>query len=437
MSSASSPSSTSSSLNELVVLCWGRNLCGELGIDNTITPTVYVPTQIRGIKPFRSVKSVAAGDGFTLLLTSTKRTRHRTAHTQDVKRHLSSAVAPKKGSGVDAVILQQEREVALRNDELVRLWKWTILPDFENKRQQQHTRDVWLEGVPWQLRCVVWPLALGNACKVTAMLYMDLKQTCKRMRTANKGEDMRKLTSGLIAFDLPRVFPKLAMFGEKEPLNLKLRDILEAHVLLRPDIGYVQGMSYLAANVCLQMRDEYKSFELLVNLMFFGHLPAFFQLDHDVIYQYYALFEEALYETPGCSRVALHLCQLEVHPHLYLFNWLQTLFVKVLPLDMANRVWDGFILEGTSYLVLVAISIVKLFAKPLLRGTFEDCIKLLSCSPGEHIYWTKTITEDALFGAVKQISLTKQTIRAVRGLDLRCRVMSKKSALQRTMESLQ
>jgi hypothetical protein len=32
---------------------------------------------------------------------------------------------------------------------------------------------------------------------------------------------------------------------------LQLRDILEAFVCLRPDVGYVQGMSYLGAVICL------------------------------------------------------------------------------------------------------------------------------------------------------------------------------------------
>lgn len=408
------------------VLCWGRNLCGELGIDNIAAPTVNTPTAVSGIKSFRSVKSIAAGDGFTLLLTSSKKAHHEASRLERRLRQSAQSEphmpADKRG-GVDAVILQRERDVALRNDELTRLWKWSILPDFENKRRQKHTKTVWLQGIPWQLRCVVWPLALGNGCKLTLEMYTDLKQTCKRLRAMNKGEDARKQTSGLIAFDLPRVFPKLGLFGEKEPLNLKLRNILEALALLRPDIGYVQGMSYLAANVCLQMRDEYKSFELLANLLCFGHLPAFFLLDNEVIYGYYALFEEALYETPGCSRVALHLCKLEVHPHLYLFNWLQTLFVKVLPIDVANRIWDGFFLEGTGYLLRAAIAVVKLFAKPLLSGTFEDCIKLLSCSPGEHIFWTKTITEEALFKALENIDLTDQALRTLKRLDTKCQTL--------------
>jgi hypothetical protein len=55
----------------------------------------------------------------------------------------------------------------------------------------------------------------------------------------------------LIPTDLPRVFPRLHLFGPEEsvaegPLSSALRDVLEAFAVFRPDIGYVQGLAYLA-----------------------------------------------------------------------------------------------------------------------------------------------------------------------------------------------
>ena len=40
----------------------------------------------------------------------------------------------------------------------------------------------------------------------------------------------------------------------------QLRDVLEAYTAYRPDIGYVQGMSYLAAILLLNM-DTYECFQ--------------------------------------------------------------------------------------------------------------------------------------------------------------------------------
>ena len=39
--------------------------------------------------------------------------------------------------------------------------------------------------------------------------------------------------------------------------NMQLRDVLDAFVCLRPDVGYVQGMSYIAAIICLYTDSTY------------------------------------------------------------------------------------------------------------------------------------------------------------------------------------
>ena len=56
----------------------------------------------------------------------------------------------------------------------------------------------------------------------------------------------------LIDTDLPRTFPALQLFGPPGsasggPLHAHLRDVLQAFVAFRPDVGYVQGLSYLGA----------------------------------------------------------------------------------------------------------------------------------------------------------------------------------------------
>jgi hypothetical protein len=66
----------------------------------------------------------------------------------------------------------------------------------------------------------------------------------------------REDTLPLIATDLPRTFPALQLFGPGEtpsegPFHAHLREVLEAFVAYRPDIGYVQGLSYLAAMLTL------------------------------------------------------------------------------------------------------------------------------------------------------------------------------------------
>jgi hypothetical protein len=50
-----------------------------------------------------------------------------------------------------------------------------------------------------------------------------------------------------INIDLPRTFPKLSFFKEGSPMCADLKKLLMAYAFYRPDVGYIQGMSYIAA----------------------------------------------------------------------------------------------------------------------------------------------------------------------------------------------
>ena len=46
-----------------------------------------------------------------------------------------------------------------------------------------------------------------------------------------------------------------------------LKNILAAFSVFRPDVGYVQGMSYIAGSLLMHAGDEYMGFKLFANMM--------------------------------------------------------------------------------------------------------------------------------------------------------------------------
>ena len=48
---------------------------------------------------------------------------------------------------------------------------------------------------------------------------------------------------------------------------MPLRNILQAYSVFRPDLGYVQGMSYIAASLLLHFEHEYETFLTFANIM--------------------------------------------------------------------------------------------------------------------------------------------------------------------------
>jgi hypothetical protein len=70
----------------------------------------------------------------------------------------------------------------------------------------------------------------------------------------------REKSISLIEQDINRTFGDLKLFQVGMKYNESINRLLKAFAMYRPDIGYVQGMSYLAALVLLYIQDEYNSF---------------------------------------------------------------------------------------------------------------------------------------------------------------------------------
>ena len=65
----------------------------------------------------------------------------------------------------------------------------------------------------------------------------------------------REKSISLIEQDIKRTFSNLALFQEDMKYHDSMLKILRAFTMYRPDIGYVQGMSYIAAIVLLYIQD--------------------------------------------------------------------------------------------------------------------------------------------------------------------------------------
>jgi hypothetical protein len=131
-----------------------------------------------------------------------------------------------------------------------------------------------------------------------------------------------------------------------------------------------------------------------------GHLFAFLRMNVDAMQRYYDVFERILLEHSTLMHLARHLKALDVGTDLYLFPWFQTLFLRTLDLPLALRVVDMFLLHGSAWLVKVALGVLCLLRPVLVTGSFEDCVRVLSQSPGTESQWRELVTETALFEVV-------------------------------------
>lgn len=161
------------------------------------------------------------------------------------------------------------------------------------------------------------------------------------------------------------------------PGQLSLFNLLKAYSLLDPEVGYCQGLSFVAGVLLLHM-DEADAFYALRHLMFRRGLRAHYLPDMAALqvrlYQLSRLLHDRLPE------LYAHLDTHEVAPTLYAAPWLLTLFASQFPLGVVARVFDVLFVEGADVVFRVALALLSHHCDALLAcDSFEQIMDFLKC----------------------------------------------------------
>ncbi|GIX92381.1 TBC1 domain family member 12 [Caerostris extrusa] len=299
---------------------------------------------------------------------------------------------------------QQKLEEQLIN--ATKVWNEEILPNWNNVKDNRKTRDLWWKGLPPSIRGRVWKLAIGNDLNITQELFdictarskekiwvtTDVK-LCENNEEANEPNES---AADFIKLDVSRTFPQLGIFQEGGPYHNTLEGILGAYVIYRPDIGYVQGMSFLAAMLLLNL-DAVDSFICFCNLLNRQCQLSFFRIEQKMMTVYYSVYEE--YFKENLPNLFSLFTKQNLSPDLYLVDWLYTLYSKSLPLDVACRVWDVYLRDGEEFLVKTALGILKMYEDILLEMDFIHLAQFLTKLPED-------IDAEKLFQSISAIRMT-------------------------------
>ncbi|KAJ0182979.1 hypothetical protein K1T71_000955 [Dendrolimus kikuchii] len=160
-----------------------------------------------------------------------------------------------------------------------------------------------------------------------------------------------------ILIDLGRTFPKHLYYASAlGPGQLALYNILKAYSLLDPDVGYCQGLSFVAGVLLLHM-EEAEAYILLRHLMFRRGLRKQYLPDMSAL-------QVQLYQLSRLLRdhePELHakLESLDISPALYAAPWMLTLFTSQFPLGFVVRVFDLIFLESLDVVFSVSLSLLS------------------------------------------------------------------------------
>ena len=304
-------------------------------------------------------------------------------------------------------------------------WNTKIIPNWSKMKNSKNIKKFFYEGIPASTRGKIWALCIGNKFCITKEYYdIEANKSIQLLIKLNKNNNKKKIISSsynnnnkigvdqthnlnsiessdnssmslaakkfyskyikqtldkeksisLIDLDIERTFSSMGIFKNESQLGNNLREILRIFVVARPDIGYVQGLSYIAGTLLLQM-DKFTSFVCFMNIILSPNILPFYRLDEEKIKKRLDLFNEIL--KSYLPKLYKHFEENEILPEHYLLEWFMTLFTRNLNIDLALRIWDIYMIEGISIIYKSALVIFKLGEKQYLNMDFAEIMNNL------------------------------------------------------------
>ncbi|XP_066475790.1 TBC1 domain family member 4 isoform X3 [Tiliqua scincoides] len=179
-----------------------------------------------------------------------------------------------------------------------------------------------------------------------------------------------------ILVDLGRTFPTHPYFSAQLGAGqLSLFNLLKAYSLLDKEVGYCQGISFVAGVLLLHMSEE-QAFEMLKFLMY--DLGFRKQYRPDMMSLQIQMYQLSRLLHDYHRDLYNHLEENEISPSLYAAPWFLTLFASQFPLGFVARVFDIIFLQGTEVIFKVALSLLSSQEEHLMMcETFENIVEFL------------------------------------------------------------
>ncbi|KEG02959.1 hypothetical protein YYE_01890 [Plasmodium vinckei vinckei] len=218
-------------------------------------------------------------------------------------------------------------------------------------------------GIPQKYRWKVW-MHITNS--ISLVNKFEKRYYYLYKKTSNY--------SNLIYIDISRTFPELLIFDKYA--QEQLYRILNAYANYESSVGYCQGMNFIVGLLLIVSNfNELETFCVLVSLMDNYHLKNFYKEKFPLLNRFIYVFEKILkFEVPDLFE---HFNNEEVHPPVYLHQWLLTLFIASLPIKSVIVIWDYLFSTSIKMILIISVALLKILKNYLIKNNFEKILKLL------------------------------------------------------------
>ncbi|XP_045910822.1 TBC1 domain family member 4 isoform X1 [Micropterus dolomieu] len=179
-----------------------------------------------------------------------------------------------------------------------------------------------------------------------------------------------------ILVDLGRTFPTHQYFSAQLGAGqLSLYNLLKAYSLLDTEVGYCQGISFVAGVLLLHMNEE-QAFDMLKFLMY--DLGIREQYRPDMVHLQIQMYQLSRLLHDYHRELYNHLEEHEISPSLYAAPWFLTLFASQFPLSFVSRIFDFVFVQGTGVIFKVALCLLSSHEGEIVEcDSFESIVDYL------------------------------------------------------------
>ncbi|XP_067141731.1 TBC1 domain family member 1-like isoform X2 [Centruroides vittatus] len=239
----------------------------------------------------------------------------------------------------------------------------------------QKLQDAVKTGIPRHKRGEIWQFLAEQHChhlNASISISEDVDLTMPY-------EDLLKqLTSHqhAILIDLGRTFPNHPYYSQPlGPGQLALFNLLKAYSLLDREVGYCQGLSFVAGILLLHMSEE-RAFAMMKHILF--HLGFRRQYKPDMVALQIQMYQLSRLVHDHQRDIYNHFEKYDINPTLYAAPWFLTLYASQFPLGFVARLFDLIFLQGVEAVFKVALVLLSSHREPLLHcHGFESIMEFL------------------------------------------------------------
>ncbi|XP_065362492.1 rab GTPase-activating protein 1-like isoform X3 [Calliphora vicina] len=236
-----------------------------------------------------------------------------------------------------------------------------VLKEWDGEKRPKNLAPLVRLGVPEALREMIWKKLAGVDTK-TEMLDMYKNLITKETKCET-----------VIQRDIHRTFPAHKCFKESGGSGQDaLFKVSKAYAVYDSEVGYCQGLSFIAASLLLHMPEE-DAFCVLVSLMYDYSLRDLYKQGFEVLYL--RLYQLDRLIKDHLPKLHEHFVNCGIETHMYASQWLLTLFTARFPLCFVFHVLDVFLLDGIPLLFQVALTLLSICENDLRQLDFEGILK--------------------------------------------------------------